>query len=161
MEPSVADSAITLAKTSAHRNVIAYTPASGLAAIRDLLAQTTATEFEYVPQPNADLGQRMEALFRDRFDEGVEQVVVVGSDRSVSPELDRGRGLLGPGYSSSGPGAKCGRRVLPVGPEFSRRACLQRGRLGAPGGLLEQTLGKVQDHSLGLLPPWYDVDSSG
>jgi rSAM/selenodomain-associated transferase 1 len=154
----VADSATTLAKTSAHRKVIAYTPASGLEAVRDLLAETTSTEFEYVPQPEADLGQRMEQLFRDRFDEGVEQVVVVGSDSPSLPSsiVDDAFSLLGAHPLVLGPSVDGGYYLLGQSSPDDR---VFSDVDWSTGHVLEQTLGKVQDRSLGLLPPWYDVDS--
>ena len=154
----VADSADTLAQTSAGRKIIAYTPPSGLGAIRDLLGEVTV-EFEYLPQPDGDLGQRMDELLRDCFDEGVERAVVVGSDspslpRSIVDEaltlLQSHRTVLGPcvdgGYYLLGQSAQDERVFDNV--DWST------------GQVLEQTLAKLQGEPLGLLPPWYDVDSA-
>jgi len=154
----IADSATTLARTKAHRKVIAYTPASGLEAVRDLLAETAATEFEYVPQPDADLGQRMEQLFRDRFEEGVEQVVVVGSDSPSLPSsiVDEAFSLLGVHPLVLGPSVDGGYYLLGQSSPDDR---VFSDVDWSTGHVLEQTLGKVQDRALGLLPPWYDVDS--
>ena len=153
----VVDSATTLTRTSARRKVIAYTPASGLPAIRDLLAEMT-TEFEYVPQPDADLGQRMGKLFKDRFDEGVEQVVVVGSDSPSLPSsiVDEAFSLLGAHPLVLGPSVDGGYYLLGQSSPDQR---VFKEVDWSTGRVLEQTLSKIQDHSLGLLPPWYDVDS--
>lgn len=154
----VADSADTLAQTSAGRKIIAYTPASGLGAIRDLLGEVTV-EFEYLPQPDGDLGQRMDELLRDCFDEGVERAVVVGSDSPSLPSsiVDEALTLLQSHRTVLGPCVDGGYYLLGQSSPDER---VFDNVDWSTGQVLEQTLANLQGEPLGLLPPWYDVDSA-
>ena len=155
----VIDSACTLARTSARRKVIAYTPASGLSAVRALLGETAAADFEFVLQPAADLGQRMAGLFKDRFDEGAEQIVVVGSDSPSLPRaiVDQAFSLLQMHSLVLGPSTDGGYYLLGQSSHDER---IFTDIEWSSGRVLEQTLRNAQVDSLGLLPPWYDVDSA-
>ena len=154
----VADSAGTLARTTAQRKVIAYTPASGLAAVRELLGETVAAGFDFVPQPDAGLGQRLAGLFRDRFEEGVERVVVIGSDSPSLPStiVDEAFSLLQTRRLVLGPCTDGGYYLLG---QSRFDAGIFGGVDWSTGLVLEQTLRNARGESIGLLPPWYDVDS--
>ena len=154
----VADSARTLARCNARRKVIAYTPVSGIAAVSDLLRNIAAAEaFEFVPQPEGDLGERMARLFADRFDEGVERVVVVGSDSPSLPSsiIDQAFSLLQKHGLVLGPSTDGGYYLLGQSAPDDR---IFRQIDWSTGQVLEQTLRNTVQ-GFGLLPPWYDVDS--
>ena len=154
----VADSACTLTRSSAQRKVIAYTPASGLSAVRDLLGEAAAAGFEFVRQPEADLGRRMAALFQDRFDEGVKAVVVLGSDSPSLPSaiVDQAFALLQTHSLVLGPCTDGGYYLLG---QSRSDAGIFDGVDWSTGRVFEQTLRKARGDSLALLPPWYDVDT--
>ena len=153
----VVDTADTLAQTSAQRKIVAYTPASGLEPIRHLLGPLSA-EFEYLPQADADLGGRMGELFKKCFDEGAERVVVVGSDSPSLPSsiVDEALSLLQRHPLVLGPSVDGGYYLLG---QRSSNERLFKDVDWSTGRVLEQTLDKVPGESIGLLPPWYDVDS--
>ena len=64
-EALLLDCATVLHATQAAAKVVAFTPAYAEDALRTLL--TPIGTFEYVPQPEGDLGQRMEGLMQWAF----------------------------------------------------------------------------------------------
>ena len=150
------DCAATLAAANAERKVIAYAPTDAEDALRDLLAEVG--RFEYVPQPEGDLGNRMEALVQWAFARDAERVVLIGSDSPSLPadHIDRALHLLL-------------EREVVLGPSTDGGYCLVGRRRGpseifaqvewSTGAVLQQTLARLGKQTLGLLPPWYDVDT--
>ncbi len=151
----VLDSAETLARSAAERKVIAYAPAGAERAIRELVGD----DFDFMAQPETDLGGRMDQLMRWSFAQGGERTVIVGSDTPSLPAAHINQALetllefdvvLGPstdgGYYLVG--QKKGNSAIFEGIEWST------------GAVLRQTLERLGDLSLGLLPPWYDVDTA-
>ena len=61
----VLDSAAVLQASGADVKAVAYAPADAEFALRDLLASVGS--FEFVPQPDTDLGRRMEQLMQWAF----------------------------------------------------------------------------------------------
>lgn len=151
----IQDSAAVLAASAATSKVVAYAPATAAEAVRQLLA---AEEFEFTPQPEADLGRRMDRLLRWSMARGARRTVIIGSDSPSLPAayidqaldlLEKHRVVLGPstdgGYYLIGQSAVDSSIFMDI--DWST------------GRVLEQTLDKVGTQSLGLLPPWYDVDT--
>ena len=150
------DCATELAASQAAIKVIAYAPAKAVGVMRDLLAEVG--EFAYVAQPETDLGGRMEALMQWGFATGNDRVVLLGSDSPSLPTeyIDLAFELL------------CEREVV-LGPSTDGGYYLVGQRAGASqifsdvawstGAVLAQTLERLKGQSLGLLPPWYDVDT--
>jgi rSAM/selenodomain-associated transferase 1 len=138
------------------RRVLAFAPADAACDFADL----TPREFLLTPQPDGDLGRRLECFMEAQFDEGAAAVVVVGADSPTLPvghveqafaELEHADLVLGPatdgGYYLIG----CGRRVPPVFTDI-------------PWGgsrVLAETVARLGDLAwrLAVLPPWYDVDT--
>ncbi len=113
------------------------------------------------PQEDGDLGERMRSFFEGEFADGATRVVLIGSD---SPTLDpsivisaflclEGRDVvLGPATDGGFYLIGC-RRPIPS---------LFDGMDWSTPRVLEQVLvaARSAGASLGLLPPWYDVDTA-
>ena len=93
-EALLLDCAIALHETQAAAKVVAFAPAHAEDALHTLLAPIGT--FEYVPQPEGNLGQRMESLMQWAFARGAERVVIIGSDSPSLPAayIDEGIALL-------------------------------------------------------------------
>ena len=145
---------------TAHR-VIAYTPAEGLSALQALIGEDSV----YIPQVGASLGERLIAAARWACDQGYAKFLFVGSDSPtlpvqyvehaldllesrdivIGPSVDGGYYLIG--FSKHG-------AALSIPTVFEEIAW-------STEVVFRQTLGKIQEINaqLGLLPPWYDVDT--
>ena len=154
-EAFVLDALELLDACAATRRVVAYAPAGGEERIRALVR---SRPLELVPQPEGDLGTRMEALLADALRGGADAAVILGSDCPTLPlsHLDDALALaaerdvvLGP--STDGGYYLVGGRRIPPG--------LFQGIEWSTPRVLGQTLERLGDHSLGLTPPWYDVDT--
>ncbi len=153
----VLDCVAVLAASAAELKVIAYTPADAEPELRQWLEGMG--DFAWVPQPDADLGLRMDELMRWSFDQGARRTAIIGSDTPSLPPayIDQALDLMEDRDVVIGPstdggyyliGQRAGERLLFEGIEWST------------GRVLEQTIDKLGDCSLGLLPPWYDVDTA-
>lgn len=150
------DCAAVLNETQAVAKVVAFAPAQAEDALRALL--TPIGGFEYVPQVEADLGQRMEALMQWAFARGAERVILVGSDSPSLPAayLDEGLALLRDKDVVLGPSTDGGYYLVGRRKGASR---IFQDVAWSTGKVLEQTLARLDSQTLGLLPPWYDVDT--
>ena len=155
-EALLLDCATALSATQATAKLVAFTPAHAEDALRALLAPIG--EFEYVPQIEADLGQRMEALMQWAFARGAERVVLVGSDSPSLPAayIDEGLALLLEKEVVLGPSMDGGYYLVGRRKGDSR---IFQDVAWSTGMVLEQTLTRLGTQTLGLLPPWYDVDT--
>lgn len=155
-EALLLDCATALSATQAAAKLVAFAPAHAEDALRTLLAPIG--EFEYVPQIEADLGQRMEALMQWAFAQGAERVVLVGSDSPSLPAayIDEGLALLREKEVVLGPSTDGGYYLVGRRKGASR---IFQDVAWSTGMVLEQTLTRLGTQTLGLLPPWYDVDT--
>lgn len=149
----VLDSIALLRACAAQVKVVAYAPAGAEEAVREL-----AGAVELVPQPEGDLGQRMDCLMRWGFARGAERALIIGSDSPSLPPayLDQALELLRQREVVIGPSTDGGYYLIglrhPAGELFA-------GIEWSTGKVLQQTLERLGGRSLGLLPPWYDVDT--
>ena len=146
---------------TAHR-VIAYTPPEGLSALQALIGEDPV----YIPQVGASLGERLIAAARWACDQGYAKFLFVGSDSPTLPVqyVEHALDLLESRDIVIGPSVDGGYYLI----GFSKHGA----SLSIPTVFEEiawstevvfrQTLGKIQkiNAQLGLLPPWYDVDTS-
>lgn len=155
-EALLLDCATALHATTAAVKVVAFAPADAEEALCTLL--TPIGVFEYVPQLGADLGQRMEGLMQWAFARGAERVVLVGSDSPSLPAayIDEGLALLREKEVVLGPSTDGGYYL--VGRQKGESRIFQDVNWST-GKVLEQTLVRLGQQTLGLLPPWYDVDT--
>ncbi|MYF92034.1 MAG: glycosyltransferase [Gemmatimonadetes bacterium] len=155
-EALLLDCATALHATQAAAKVVAFTPAHAEDALCALLAPIGV--FEYVPQPEGDLGQRMEGLMQWAFAQKAERVVLVGSDSPSLPAayIDEGLALLREKEVVLGPSTDGGYYLVGRRKGESR---IFQDVAWSTGMVLEQTLARLGTQTLGLLPPWYDVDT--
>jgi rSAM/selenodomain-associated transferase 1 len=151
------DSIEKIRKVSTADPFIGVTPAdsSGYFSRMSTNAEPPLTMFV---QEGKDLGEKMFNALQERFDEGYEHVVIIGSDspslpvdyleKALSSEKDL---VLGP--STDGGYYLVGMHQKPVD-------VFTGGIDWGSEKVLEQTLERIQKSgaSLELLPPWYDVD---
>ncbi len=151
----ILDSAAILAGSSAVAKVVAYAPATAAEAMRDLLGESA---FELVPQPEVDLGQRMDRLVRWSRARGARRTVIIGSDSPSLPSshIDQALEMLEEHEVVLGPSTDGGYYL--VGQSRANSALFE-GVDWSTGRVLEQTLDRLGEEGLGLLPPWYDVDT--
>ena len=151
----VLDSATILAASAATLKVVAYAPVTAAAAMRQLLSPE---KFEFIPQPETDLGRRMDRLLHWSMARGARRTVIIGSDSPSLPPtyIDQALDLLKEHEVVLGPSTDGGYYL--VG-QSSANSTIFVDIDWSTGRVLEQTLEKVGTQSLGLLPPWYDVDT--
>ena len=153
----VLDSVAVLAESTADLKVVACTPADAEPTLREWLAGSG--DFAWLAQPEGDLGRRLDQLMGWSFDQGAGRTAIIGSDTPSLPSayidmaldaMKEREVVIGPcvdgGYYLIG--QQAGERPMFAGVDWST------------GRVLEQTLSKLGGRSLGLLPPWYDVDTA-
>ena len=141
--------------------VVAYTPPDGLGDLKTLIGEQAI----YIPQGDSGLGERLTAVSRWACDQGYGTFLLVGSDSPTLPiayieramELLESRDIvIGPstdgGYYLIGFSKSGANRTIPV---------IFQDIAWSTEHVLRQTLEKVDSTGaqLGLLPPWYDVDT--
>ena len=149
------DSAVLLRGSGAQLKVVACEPP---AAQEELAALLGGADLVFVPQPQTDLGGRLDQLFGWAFDQGMERVLALGSDSPSLPAtcIDEALALLAEREVVIGPSTDGGYYLIGL---RRRVAPLFTGIAWSTGQVLAQTLERLGDRSLGLLPPWYDVDT--
>jgi rSAM/selenodomain-associated transferase 1 len=137
------------------RRVLAFAPLDAEPAF----AALARGRFALVPQEGADLGQRMAAFFGEQFDRGASPVVLVGTDSPTLPlafveqafaALERADVVLGPATDGGYYLVGCARRLPGIFDGISWGTSL----------VLEETVARLPAGTrLGMLLPWYDVDT--
>lgn len=146
-------------RRTAEGRVLCYTPGDVAAAnyFRDL----AGTAYETWQQPDAELGQRMAAFFQRALRHADDRAVIVGSDSPTLPAaaVETAFEWLGWRDCVLGPATDGGYyliglkgRVPPIFADIE----------WSGPGVLRQTVERLGelDLSLGLLQPWYDVDTA-
>lgn len=153
--------------TAGDRRVIGYSPDSQEAR---LWFQTTSSAgpstdtWALWAQPETDLGGRMAGFF-DQWTESPEhRTVLIGSDSPTLPQayLDQAWHLLEHCDCVLGPATDGGYYLVGLRGTVPDFAAPFRDIEWSTAQVLTQTVSALKDHdlSLGLLPPWYDVDSA-
>lgn len=109
-------------------------------------------------QEGADLGEKMLNAFQARFDEGYEQVAIIGSDSPSLPVAYIEEALDSEKDLAIGPSTDGGYYLIAM---REKTMDVFSGRVDwGSEKVLRQTLERVKKtgSSLKLLPPWYDVD---
>ena len=146
--------------STAHR-VIAYTPPEGLNALQTLIGEDPV----YIPQVGASLGKRLIAAARWACDQDYAKFLFVGSDSPTLPIqfVERALDLLESRDIVIGPSVDGGYYLIgfsKYGASLSIPTIFKE-IAWSTEVVFRQTLGKVLavNARLGLLPPWYDVDT--
>lgn len=141
--------------------VVAYTPFDGLSDLKALIGGLAM----YIPQGDSGLGERLTAVSLWACNQDYEKFLIVGSDSPTLPiayikgamELLESRDVvIGPstdgGYYLVGFSKSGADRTIPV---------IFQGIAWSTEHVLRATLEKIDgtNATLGLLPPWYDVDT--
>ncbi|MCC7263547.1 MAG: TIGR04282 family arsenosugar biosynthesis glycosyltransferase [Candidatus Latescibacteria bacterium] len=149
------DSVALLRASGAGLKVVACEPPAAQEELAGLLG---GEGLIFVPQPQTDLGGRLVQLFAWAFDQGMERVLALGSDSPSLPagRLDEALELLAEREVVIGPSTDGGYYLIGLrqpAPE------LFAGLDWSTGRVLAQTLERLGERSLGLLPIGYDVDT--
>ena len=146
--------------STVHR-VIAYTPPEGLRALQTLIGEDPV----YIPQVGTSLGERLIAAAGWACDQGYAKFLFVGSDSPTLPTqyVERALDLLESRDIVIGPSVDGGYYLI----GFSKHGAslsiptIFEGIAWSTEVVFRQTLEKIQavNARLGLLPPWYDVDT--
>ena len=151
----------TLSTISTAHQVIAYTPPDGLKALQTLIGEDSV----YIPQVGESLGERLIAAARWACDQGYSKFLFVGSDSPTLPTqyVKRALDLLESRDIVIGPSVDGGYYLI----GFSKHGAslltptIFEEIAWSTEVVFQQTLEKIQavNARLGLLPPWYDVDT--
>lgn len=147
-------------RRTADRQFLCYWPAEPAAV--EYFKSVGRADYELWPQPTGSLGQRMHQFF-EQFAAGPDhRVVVVGSDSPTLPRetVVRGFDFLHDRDCVLGPATDGGYYL--VGQRERARPIFESVDWSTER-VLAQTVARIQGcgASLGMLPPWYDVDSLG
>lgn len=114
--------------------------------------------YDYVPQGDGDLGERMARAFADAFAQGLKKVIVVGSDcpDNRAANLLEALNALDGAPCVIGPAADGGYYLIGLG---KPRPDLFRDIAWGTASVLRQTLAKIENRR--LLPVLGDVDEPG
>lgn len=134
--------------------ILAYAPDDA----GTFFANVVSSQWRLTPQGDGDLGVRMARFYTREMQAGAQRIVLLGADSPTLPlsfieqafaELERADVVIGPatdgGYYLLG----CTRRLPPI----------FEGITWGSGDVLTQTIQRLGDARLALLPPWYDVDT--
>ena len=150
----------TLAKLSNVDIVIAYTPEDAQPDLQALIGDDVI----YIPQMGIDLGERLDSATQWAAEHGYTKILIVGSDSPTLPIsyisealtlLDSKDTVVGPstdgGYYLIGFSAAALTTTVPL--VFEEIAW-------STADVFQQTVTRIYsaEATLGLLPPWYDID---
>lgn len=156
------DGCEVLAKLSDVDLTIAYTPAEAQSDLQALIGDDVL----YIPQMGADLGERLASATQWATEHGYTKILLVGSDSPTLPIayvskaltlLDSRDVVIGPstdgGYYLIGFSATNIAMTVPF--IFEEIAW-------STADVFQQTLARIRSlkATIGLLPPWYDVDTA-
>ncbi len=152
----VLDCLATYRSVAADRYVVAYDPSDAQAEIERLVGP----DWDLHPQAQTDLGDRMAKAFDWSFGEGATRTVLLGTDIPTLPaeHVRQAFCLLREKELVLGPSADGGYYLIGLVRPFPE---IFQDIDWSTKHVLDQTLDRVAGVSLGLIPPWYDVDTPG
>jgi uncharacterized protein len=149
------------------RRVIGFAPSTVEA--RQWFDTTTNQEtgkaaWELWPQPELDLGSRMANFFATWTESAAHRTILIGSDSPTVPVayLQQAWQLLEDNDCVLGPATDGGYYLIGLRGTVQDFAAPFNDVEWSTSGVLAQTVARLKQHelSLGLLSPWYDVDSA-
>ena len=141
--------------------VVAYTPPDGLHDLKTLIGEGAT----YIPQGDSGLGERLTAVSRWACNQDYAKFLIVGSDSPTLPiaYIERGMELLDSRDLVIGPSTDGGYYLIGFSKSGADRTIpvIFQDIAWSTEHVLRATLEKVDgtNATLGLLPPWYDVDT--
>ena len=152
----------TLAKLSEVDLVIAYTPVEAQSDLQALIGNDVI----YIPQMGADLGERLTSATQWAAKQGYTKILFVGSDSPTLPisYISEALTLLNSRDTVIGPSTDGGYYLI----GFSAAALTTtvphvfEEIAWSTADVFQQTVGRIHaaEATLGLLPPWYDIDTA-
>ncbi len=143
------------------RQVIAFDPPDAESEVRALFGGGVKALWEYVPQVQEDLGARMREALVQQLDAGASAAVLIGTDIPSLPahHITQAFDLLHTVDVVLGPSTDGGYYLVGVSKSIPE---IFEGVEWSTSSVLSQTIDRVQraGHTLGLVPPWFDVDTS-
>lgn len=151
--------------TTADRRVVAFTAGPGdlqSGAAETYFTERAGTRYQIWTQPPGSLGARMAAWFGSSLSRKGDRAVLIGSDSPTLPaayvqtafeSLAQSDVVLGPAFDGG---------YYLIGMRYPARNVFGEIQWSEPG-VLAQSVAAVEraQATLGLLPPWYDVDTLG
>ena len=126
--------------------------------------QAAAESWTLWPQPELDLGSRMASYFETWTESSAHRTILIGSDSPSLPVeyLDQAWELLQTNDCVLGPATDGGYYLIGLRGTVADFGAPFRDVEWSTAEVLAQTVQLLKKHnlSLGLLPPWYDVDSA-
>ena len=124
---------------------------------------TDAEAWTLWPQPESNLGGRMTTFFETWTESADHRTILIGSDSPSLPDeyLEQTWLLLETNDCVLGPATDGGYYLIGLRGTVADFGAPFRNVEWSTAGVLAQTVERLKQHdlSLGLLPPWYDVDS--
>ncbi len=157
----LADWCQAIAELSGVARIIAYTPPEKQAALQALIAGDAT----YIPQVGTGLGSRLISATQWASGEGYERIIIVGSDSPTLPlsYVSEAIVILATRDIVIGPSIDGGYYLIGFSsPNISLTVPFVFQEIPwSTSSVFEQTVARacLTDATLGLLPPWYDVDT--
>lgn len=152
----VKDTLETTRSLNIEKRIIAYDPPNAESAVR----QICGNDWDYIPQVQEDLGQRMYRALHQQLQQGVKRAILIGTDIPSLPaqHITQAFELLKHKDVVLGPSTDGGYYL--VGLSRSCPEIFQNINWSTPT-VLSETTDATQNHhyTLGLVPPWFDVDT--
>lgn len=157
------DGCETLAKFPDVDRIIAYTPAEAQSDLQALLGDDAI----YIPQIGADLGERLAAATQWAAEHGYTKILLVGSDSPTLPTsyISQALTLLDSRDVAIGPSTDGGYYLIGFSADTLKTTVphIFEHIAWSTADVFQQTVARIRSlkATLGLLPPWYDIDTAG
>ena len=141
--------------------VIAYTPIEAQLDLQALIGD----DVSYIPQIGTDLGERLTSATQWAAEQGYAQILFVGSDSPTLPisYISQAITLLDSRDTVIGPSTDGGYYLIGFSVETLATTIPQvfEEIAWSTAGVFQQTVTRIREAkvTLGLLPPWYDIDT--
>ena len=152
----------TLAKLSGVDLIIAYTPAAAQSDLQALLGDDVL----YIPQIGADLGERLASATQWATEQGYTKILLVGSDSPTLPVsyITKAFTLLDARDITIGPSTDGGYYLIGFSVDTLETTVsyIFKNIAWSTADVFQQTVARIRSlqATLGLLPPWYDIDTA-
>ena len=142
--------------------IIAYTPAAARSDLQTLIGEDAI----YIPQVGADLGERLAAATQWAAEHRYTKILLVGSDSPTLPisYVSKALILLDSRDIAIGPSTDGGYYLIGFSAETldTTRPHIFKDIAWSTANVFQQTVARIcsRKATLGLLPPWYDIDTA-